>query len=256
MSSDTSDWRGDEWEKWGRTDPYFGVITDPSFRSAKLDEAGRLRFFQSGEAEVAETLAVVRQLTGPQFRLKRTLDFGCGVGRLTIPLARQSEAVVAVDVSPAMLDEARANCVQAGLTNVEFRRSQPGLPDVDGPFDLVHSYIVFQHIPPKVGYGLFEDILDRVGPNGVGMLHFTYDRRSPLLKRIAHGARRSSRVAHRLLNLVQRRPPSAPLMGMFEYDATRLLNTLQRRGFDHLNLRLTNHAGCHGFMLGFSRSSP
>ena len=59
MTSDTSDWRGDEWEKWGRADPYFGVITDPSFRSANLDEAGRLRFFRSGETEIAETLATV-----------------------------------------------------------------------------------------------------------------------------------------------------------------------------------------------------
>jgi SAM-dependent methyltransferase len=248
------DWRGEEWEKWGETDPYFGVVSDPRYRSENLNDAARATFFGGGEAEIAETLAAVRQLVGKPFRPRRTLDFGCGVGRLTIPLARESDVVVAVDVSPAMLNEARVNCERAGISNVEFRRSQPGLSGVDGPFDFVHSSIVFQHIPPKLGYELFEAILDKLAPDGAGMLHFTYARRSPLLRRVAHGARRSSRIVHRLLNVVQGRPLSAPLMAMFEYDLARLVETLQRRGFDRIAGRLTDHSGCLGVLLSFSRS--
>ena len=38
---------------------------------------------------------------------KRALDFGCGVGRLTQPLADHFEEVRGVDVSPVMLEQAR-----------------------------------------------------------------------------------------------------------------------------------------------------
>jgi SAM-dependent methyltransferase len=253
MTGEKRDWRGDEWEKWGQADPYFGVVSHPDLRAGGISESARDKFFRGGETEIAETLTHVRRLVGRDFRPKRTLDFGCGVGRLTIPLARESQAVVAVDVSPSMLDEARRNCQHAGVSNVSFQLSEPGLRGVDGPFDFVQSSIVFQHIPPRLGYGLFEAILNRLSPDGVGMVHFTYGRRSPLLSRVAHGARRSSRVVHRLLNLVQRRPFGAPLMAMFEYDLGRILETLERRGLNRVDGRLTDHGGCLGVMLAFAR---
>jgi 2-polyprenyl-3-methyl-5-hydroxy-6-metoxy-1,4-benzoquinol methylase len=248
------DWRGEEWDRWGKQDPYFGVVSHPEYRADRIDKAARERFFRGGEVEMAETLSAVRALTGPDFRPRRALDFGCGVGRLTIPLAREAAQVVGVDVSPAMMAEARANCARAGLTNVEFRQSAPGLPDVEGRFDFVHSYIVFQHIPPSIGYGLFEDLLDRVAEAGAGMLHFTIARRAPLAIRLLHRARRSSMLVHRAMNLVQRRDVDAPLMAIFEYDLDRLLASLRSRGFDRIKTLPTDHGGCIGVRLAFARS--
>jgi 2-polyprenyl-3-methyl-5-hydroxy-6-metoxy-1,4-benzoquinol methylase len=250
-----ADWRGDDWEKWGKTDPYFAVITRPELQSAKLDDQGRRRFFESGESDVAETMLEMERLLGRPLRPRRTLDFGCGVGRLTIPLARMSETVVAVDVSPAMLDEARVNCQRAGVANVEFRRSTPGLAEVEGPFDFVHSYIVFQHIPPEYGYSLLDAILDRLSPDGSGTMHFTYARRGPLLRRLVARVRRSSRFMHRTLNLVQRRPLAAPLMAMFEYDLDRARASLKARGRRVVGERLTDHDGCLGVHLAFTHAS-
>lgn len=252
MSAERGNWWGEEWEKWGRNNPYFGVITEPRFRGV-IGEAARQDFFRRGEEEVGRTLADVRRFVGRDFRPRRTLDFGCGVGRLTIPLARESGTVVAVDVSSAMLEEARANCARVGVGNVEFQLSQPGLSGIEGPFDFVHSFIVFQHIPPPLGHSLFETILDRMAADSVGMMHFTYARRGPLLKRMAHAARRSSRLVHRVLNLAQRRPFSAPLMAMFEYDLGRLVASLQQRGFQRISGELTDHSGCLGVMLTFVR---
>jgi hypothetical protein len=125
------------------------------------------------------------------------------------------------------------------------------LTGVDGPFDFVHSFIVFQHIPPALGYRLVDAILDRLAPGGAGMLHFAHARRAPLARRLAHSARRSSPVIHRMLNVLQRRPWSWPLMAMYEYDLSRLLEILQQRGFTRIGGRLTDHGGHLGVMLSF-----
>lgn len=249
-----SDWRGAEWDKWGAADPYYGVIIDPRLRSDRIDDAARADFFRSGEVEVEATLDELRTLAGPHSAFGRALDFGSGVGRLTIPLARAFNEVIGVDVSPAMIAEARANCAKQGVTNVDFRISTPDLSNVEGRFDFVHSFIVFQHIPPALGYSIFESLLDRLEPTGAGMLHFTYARRAPALRSLVHRARRSSRLVHRILNIAQRRPVGAPLMAVFEYDLARLLGTLESRGFDRIGGRLTNHEGWLGIMLAFSRT--
>jgi hypothetical protein len=153
-----------------------------------------------------------------------------------------------------MLEEARRNCLQAGATNVELALSRPKLAGIDGPFDFVHSYIVFQHIPTVIGYEFVEAMLGRLTPHASGMLHFTYGRSAPILRRVVHRARRSSRIVHRCMNLVQGRPFSAPLMAMFEYDVGRLLEMLRAYQCERLAARLTDHGGHLGVMLFFART--
>jgi 2-polyprenyl-3-methyl-5-hydroxy-6-metoxy-1,4-benzoquinol methylase len=46
---------------------------------------------------------------GDDFAPRRVLDFGCGVGRVTLPLARRVDAVVAIDIADSMLS-LRASC--------------------------------------------------------------------------------------------------------------------------------------------------
>lgn len=245
------DWRGTEWDKWGQRDPYFGVLSHDRFRRDRMTNADRAEFFSSGERDVEETFAELRRIHGRDVRPEFALDFGCGVGRLTIPIARKVGHVTAVDVSPAMLEETRANCALAGLTNVEIAASLDAVPG--GQFDFVHSYIVFQHVPPAIGMELIAQIVGRLAPGGVGMLHVTYGRTSGRLKRLAHSARRSSRLAHALLNFVQRRPLDAPLMAMFEYDLARVLGVLRSVQCEKVTLRMTDHAGCQGAMIFFER---
>jgi 2-polyprenyl-3-methyl-5-hydroxy-6-metoxy-1,4-benzoquinol methylase len=77
------------WVQWGEKDPYFAVITDPKFRSDRLDDKARSEFFQSGHNHVRYLLDMCRKQAGAAFQPKRVLDFGCGVGRVTIPFAEQ-----------------------------------------------------------------------------------------------------------------------------------------------------------------------
>jgi SAM-dependent methyltransferase len=47
------------------------------------------------------------------------VDLCCGDGLFTVPLARIARRVVAIDLDPAMLDQARAKLAAAGTTNCE-----------------------------------------------------------------------------------------------------------------------------------------
>ena len=98
-----------QWERYGAMDPYYGVLSAPDFHRARLDAATRARFFDTGRRQVAELAARIEAHTGSTLQARRALDYGCGVGRLTLPLAERCEHVYGVDVSPSMLHEADRN---------------------------------------------------------------------------------------------------------------------------------------------------
>jgi ubiquinone/menaquinone biosynthesis C-methylase UbiE len=74
------------------------------------------------------------------------IEVGCGPGRMTRHLTARFDRVIALDVSPAMLAQARANAPEA-----EFRLvSGDGLDGVDdATADLLVCYLVLQHLPNR-----------------------------------------------------------------------------------------------------------
>ncbi len=246
------------WERFGESEPYWSVLSQPQFRAATLDAAGRDAFFRSGEEDVAHTLDEIRRVVDPAFQPAAALDFGCGVGRLVVPLARRCPRVVGVDISATMLREARENCDRLGTPQVELARAgAPGdtLAHVAGDFDLLHSYIVFQHVAPSVGERIVDDLLRRLRVGGVGALHFTFAWEAPALKRAVHRVRRSVPLANVIANVLQRRPLRQPAMPMYAYDLSRLHRLLWRHGCPAVHARLTSHAGHLGAMLLFRKEA-
>ena len=51
---------------------------------------------------------------------KRIIDIGCGVGRITLDLAKDVDFIVGVDYSQPLIDIASRNAEELGLTNIEF----------------------------------------------------------------------------------------------------------------------------------------
>ena len=74
------------------------------------------------------------------------LDVACGPGLLACAFARVARHVTGIDITPAMLDRARALQTEQGLTNVTWR---PGdvlpLPWPDASFEVVCSRFAFHH---------------------------------------------------------------------------------------------------------------
>ena len=154
-----------DWERFGKTDPYFAVLTAPEFHG-RLSEPERAKFFASGETHIDTILSIIRERLDPSFAPARSLDFGCGVGRLVLPLARRSRDVTGVDVSPSMLAEARRNCDSAGAKNVTLVQGDDDLSAAGGPFDFVHTYIVLQHIPSERGEKLVRNLAAKLAQIG------------------------------------------------------------------------------------------
>jgi SAM-dependent methyltransferase len=76
------------------------------------------------------------------------VEVGCGPGRMTAGLAERFDRVLAVDVSQAMLDRARATVHKP---NVAFRlvsgEALDGLADASA--DVLVCYLVLQHLPRR-----------------------------------------------------------------------------------------------------------
>lgn len=220
-----------DWEQWGATDPYFGVFSRDRFRTDTLTEQVKDEFFSSGEAHVARVLQDIENAIGAEFTPGAVLDFGCGVGRLVIPFARRADRVTGVDISPSMIAEAKRNCAAAELSNATFVASDDSLSSVQGEFDLVHSYIVLQHIPWRRGRIILQALADRVAPGGhLAVQILTGHDASPIIRGLVR-LRYLFPPANWLRNLLRRRPMLEPAMQLHIYDLEVVTNDLERRGF-------------------------
>ncbi|WP_431781952.1 class I SAM-dependent methyltransferase [Streptomyces chumphonensis] len=81
----------------------------------------------------------------------RVLDLCCGPGVFTVPLARQGHEVTGVDLSPAMLERARARTADAGA-RVTYVQADARTYRAPGAFDVVLNLFT--------SFGYFEDPAD------------------------------------------------------------------------------------------------
>jgi cyclopropane fatty-acyl-phospholipid synthase-like methyltransferase len=156
-----------DWEEIARRQPYFRVLTHDGSVETIGNDVATDAFFETGEADIAALIPAIASLLGREPSLGTSLDFGCGAGRLTIPLARRSTTTVACDIAPTMVAHAAQNVRNAGLQNVAF----VGIDDLTGPFDFICSLLVFQYIPPSAGYSIIRSLLNLLAPGGVAALH-------------------------------------------------------------------------------------
>jgi SAM-dependent methyltransferase len=197
-----------DWEELAAEDPLWAVLTDPSRRAGGWEVA---EFLRTGEEEIEQLLARARELDLPA-AFGRALDFGCGAGRLTRALADRFGECVGVDISEAMVAEARRiNTDCAGCTFVVNDTADLSrFPDAS--FDLVYSTLVLQHLPSRrliAAYlAEFVRVVSSGGvavfqlPSSLGLVH-----RLQASRRLYGGLRRL-RVPERIL---LRRTPLTPM---------------------------------------------
>ena len=162
------------WEWYGEKDPYYGVLTDPEYSNVRLNADSKSRFFTTGELHIT-TLLKALELNGFLFSRNSACDFGCGVGRLLLPLAKKFHYVYGIDISEGMLRECKRNADENNIANIELIKSDSALSGITGKkFDLVHSFIVLQHIPHHHGLALIRKLLESVNPGGMACLHVQY----------------------------------------------------------------------------------
>ena len=130
-------------------------------------------FWSGGEEALDRLLSVLGAAVEPGAVV---VDIGCGVGRLTRPLARQAGRVIALDVSSRMLAEAQR--LNAGLENVEWRHGdgESLRPIPDGSVDACISHVVFRHLPdPALTLGYVREMGRVLRPGGFAAFELSND---------------------------------------------------------------------------------
>lgn len=217
------------WKKWGEIDPYYGVLSDDKFRKSSIDD-NLDDFFQSGKDYVEGRISKIENHFGP-IEKKKALDFGCGVGRLAFPLSENFASVTGVDISPAMLDEARRISLKTGNEKVEFLLASEFSKLQNGQFDYVNSYIVIQHIETSKGMEIIQKLGQLVADGGALNIHFSVFRNDTKSQKLRYLVQKSVPGANSLINLAAGRAISEPLMQMNEYSLPQILMNLNNLGF-------------------------
>lgn len=244
-----------EWEKWGGRDPYFAVLTDDRFRAENLNDESVAEFFESGRAYVEFLLSIVRERFDESFSPRMILDFGCGVGRLTIPFSETGAEVLGIDISNAMIEQAARHAEQRGDSNARFEHLTRFLDRPRQQFDLVNAYITFQHVPSRDGERFLRRLIDSVGEGGFAAIHLLHARPGRYWKPLADWARRFVPGANAVANLLLGKPAGTPHMQMNVHDVNSFLGQLQTAGFGHAYFVFTDHGGYRGVLIIAQRVS-
>lgn len=243
-----------EWEQLGGADPYFGVLTSEKYNNTNLTDETKVDFFRTGEEYINNVMENIRKYLDVTYTPKKAIDFGCGVGRLVIPLAKVAEHVIGVDVSESMLKEAKKNCETRSIKNVSFIKSDDRLSALEGKYDFINSFIVFQHIPVKRGERIFENLIAHMEERGVCVVHFTYAKLDSTLKNLVYWVRTHIPLASNFINIIRGRNWFAPQMQINPYNINRLLLLIQRNSICDFYAQYTNHGGHLGILLFFRKS--
>jgi 2-polyprenyl-3-methyl-5-hydroxy-6-metoxy-1,4-benzoquinol methylase len=156
------------WRELGQAEPHWSVITDPSFLSQSIAE-NEDELYASEQYQIEFVMASLRRNDCALPEQATALDFGCGVGRLSLALAPSVGRVIGVDISEPHLEHARRRQARQGIGNLEFWSIGPNLADVDAlpKADLIISFLVLQHNPPPIMATLLAALLAHLNPGGL-----------------------------------------------------------------------------------------
>ncbi len=134
------------------------MMPAPSHRDAILDQFTRqaVPFSTAAGIKDEQALQLLVELTGagPD---DTVLDVACGGGLVVCAFARVVRHATGIDLTPAMIERARALQQEKGLTNVSWKLGDVlPLPYADGSFSIVTSRFAFHHFvePPAVLAGM------------------------------------------------------------------------------------------------------
>jgi SAM-dependent methyltransferase len=155
------------WSKMGEDWPHFSVLSQSQYLPRNL--AGSLeQFWASGEGETEVTLALLRRL-GFDPVGKTCVEYGCGLGRITMPLAARFAKVHGYDISANHLALARQRAEAVGAANIQFHHCGGDVLALLEACDFFYSRLVFQHNPPPVMRELVRLALASLRPGGIAV---------------------------------------------------------------------------------------
>ena len=139
------------------TDAHSGAIRDEFAHQADS-------FARSPTMSLAETLGVLIDLV-PEDPEARWAETACGPGLIARAIAPRVGSVVGVDLTPAMVEKARADAAEAGIENVTFEVGDATALDLpDDSLDGAITRFSLHHIPAPIR--VLEEMRRVVKPGG------------------------------------------------------------------------------------------
>jgi 2-polyprenyl-3-methyl-5-hydroxy-6-metoxy-1,4-benzoquinol methylase len=133
-------------------------MTNGFFPATTMPDADWWQALWPDPGKVLAEMGVQRGMT--------VIDLCCGDGLFTAPLARVANHIYAIDIDPAMLDQARVRVAAAGMTNCEFIVADAMMLNavVQEPVDYVFLANTFHGVPDQLGLAHAVEI--RLNPQG------------------------------------------------------------------------------------------
>lgn len=156
------------WEHLGEERAHYSVLSSESFMPANLD--GSIdSFWATGEVEAAQAVRALDLYGSTSPGGKVCVEYGCGVGRVTVNFAKSFKFVHAYDISRNHLDLAKVRTNEVGANNITFHECAEDFRVAMEPCDFFYSVIVLQHNPPPVIAELIRIALTALKPGGIAM---------------------------------------------------------------------------------------
>jgi len=224
------------WDRFGKEDPYWAVLTDPKMKGNNWDEE---EFFTSGLHTIQREVKKIKRMH-PDFTFQSALDFGCGVGRLTQSLAQFFDEASGVDIAPSMIKLAneknnRENC--KFFLNDKNDLSLFG----DEEFDFVYSIITLQHMQPKYSKNYISEFLRVLKPNGI--LIFQIPSKPDLGTLIYHNPLNKLRRKIGSFLTFGKKKHKAPIMEMYWIPIKEMVSFLNKNGAQIIEIKENDAAG-------------
>ena len=243
----------DNWEAFAAREPYFSVLTAPRFRRANLTADAEREFFASGE-RIVEWMFRVMESLSPQFAPASTLEFGCGVGRLALPLARRPGSVTAVDRSPAMLSAAKEAAARQGLSHITFQTPRE-LFDSTRLFDLVVCYHVLQRMPRQEALSVLEALAARIAPGGIGVFQWPVRDDQSALVAGTRWMREKVPGANTVVNRLRQGGGDDPFVPTHVFELNEILGAFDFNAFATRHVVFERHDESLEYAIAFTRRS-
>jgi SAM-dependent methyltransferase len=182
-----------DWDSLAERDALYAILTDGSKAGGQWNIA---EFMATGDAEIETVMSHLAGIDCIPDGNGAALDFGCGVGRLTQPLARHFASCVGVDISQQMIQKAESLNRYAHCRYVA--NSDTRLPFTDANFSFIYSNIALQHVPQRFARGYLREFVRVLAPGGVLVFgvqdSFAAQDVSSLLIRVRHVLHIRSRI--------------------------------------------------------------
>lgn len=157
------------WTHLGKERPHFSVLTNDAYAPENLQ--GNIdNFWHSGKVETTQILSILQRHGFERLVDKTCVELGCGVGRVTFPLASEFAKVHAYDISaPHLAVAAERSQHIEGSNKIVWHECTPSRITTFEPCDFFYSRIVLQHNPPIIISRLIENALKSLKKGGVAI---------------------------------------------------------------------------------------